>query len=595
MSFAINERILREHSSSASFERGVDYYQRGAVVSLERRGNLLTAEVEGSEYEPYRITVSFDEAGVTDAMCTCPYDYGGWCKHIVAMLLAYITEPDVVEEKPGLEALIATLSKEALEATLKHIAERHPEILTTLELYLALPQASPLPARRERQTTVDASLFRQLARSAVKSAEFDWDGNLEFDELYAVVDRVGPFLDQGDYKNALLILEAVTEAFFDEAGERDYEGYFYDEWLYEKLDAYWTEAVLGARLDDQEREALQEAITEWSEEVDSHGMSAFEMTDAALAQGWDYPPLVAVLRGDIGEAGAWPSREAVPEFADELAKIRLRILEREERYEEYLHLAQAEGQNSEYLGMLVKMGRVQEALAEAKEQLGLPSEALSLAKALREQGELHHALDIAEYGLTLNASSEDGLPSRGENKYHLAAWASELAEGLGAHQRALEAAVLAFEARPSFNDYQRVKDLAEASWPELKERLLASLRRSGGDAKVDIFLHEGLLDDAIAAVDDRSVYSDLAIRRVMAAVTNTHPDWVITTAQKLAEPIMNEGKAKYYDEAAAWLERARLAYAQAGRAEEWRRYLGKVKEKHARKYKLMASLKALER
>lgn len=101
--------------------------------------------------------------------------------------------------------------------------------------------------------------------------------------------------------------------------------------------------------------------------------------------------------------------------------------------------------------------------------------------------------------------------------------------------------------RPSFSDYQRVAHLAANHWDGIKPDLLKTLRQSqeweAREAKVDIFLHEGLLDDAIQAVRSDSYYRSELVHRVMQAAVSTHPDWVIEAARKRAEPIMEQGKA----------------------------------------------------
>lgn len=73
----LTEAQIRQHASIESFARGMSSYQRGAVSSLALRGDLLQAQVEGSEYEPYRVTVKLDASGVRAAECTCPYEWGG--------------------------------------------------------------------------------------------------------------------------------------------------------------------------------------------------------------------------------------------------------------------------------------------------------------------------------------------------------------------------------------------------------------------------------------------------------------------------------------------------------------------------------------
>ena len=112
----------------------------------------------------------------------------------------------------------------------------------------------------------------------------------------------------------------------------------------------------------------------------------------------------------------------------------------------------------------------------------------------------------------------------------------------------------------------------------------------GGRAQAEIFLHEGLIDDAIT-VANRDGYGVLEL--VMDAAIATRPQWVITKAVAKAAGIMNSGKAQHYDQAAGWLRRARDAYRAAGQTEAWERHIADVRATHGRKYKLMALLKGL--
>jgi len=130
----LSERLIREFSSEGSFARGSSYYQQGYVLGLEQRGSLLLAAVEGSEETPYRVSVLLEEP--YDAACTCPYDFGGWCKHIVAALLAYLEEPGLAAVKPALETLLEPLPKARLRSALLHVLVLHPEAVKTLEDFL---------------------------------------------------------------------------------------------------------------------------------------------------------------------------------------------------------------------------------------------------------------------------------------------------------------------------------------------------------------------------------------------------------------------------------------------------------------------------
>jgi uncharacterized Zn finger protein len=54
--------------------RGRRYLADGAVSDLVQRADRLTAAVEGSEFEPYQVSIRLHDGGVADAHCTCLYD-----------------------------------------------------------------------------------------------------------------------------------------------------------------------------------------------------------------------------------------------------------------------------------------------------------------------------------------------------------------------------------------------------------------------------------------------------------------------------------------------------------------------------------------
>ena len=104
---------------------------------------------------------------------------------------------------------------------------------------------------------------------------------------------------------------------------------------------------------------------------------------------------------------------------------------------------------------------------------------------------------------------------------------------------------------------------------------------------MDIFLHEGLLNDAIGSVQSDSYYRSQLVHRVMQAVVSTHPAWVIEAARQRAEPIMAQGKADRYQEAVQWLRHLRAAYMESGQQSVWTNYFNQLQSSHARKRKLM--------
>ncbi len=126
---SFTEADIRAGASSQSFSRGMEYYHDGAVLEIIRRGAMITAEVEGSEYEPYEVTITLGASGgIDDADCTCPYTYSGYCKHIVAVLLEVLNNAETVEEKPDLPSLLSGLTEAQLRQLLTDVAAENPHL-----------------------------------------------------------------------------------------------------------------------------------------------------------------------------------------------------------------------------------------------------------------------------------------------------------------------------------------------------------------------------------------------------------------------------------------------------------------------------------
>ncbi len=593
----LNKTLIQKHSNLQSYEKGEDYYEMGSVISVIQRGNALSAQVEGSEYEPYAISVRFDQGGLLEAQCSCPYDWGGWCKHIVATLLTCLEMPDTVSHKPMLEESLKNLDANQLRELMQTIVFEFPQIHEIIDDYLdshvntATASTSVESTHKpQRQTPVDSkSIRKQVSRILAQAHEGYYDRDYYWDDyeipgldkVREILGKTNDFLENGDGCNALIMVQAVTDAWM-EAMEELEDAYGTDEDFMDDLAQTWAEAILTSDLSVEERD-------EWRDILEDYDGDYFGIALIALEQGWDFPPLIEVLKGNISNKGIWGTQE-VPYFADDLAIIRLRILERQKRYEDYLNLAEAEGQSLAWLLMLARLGQVEKAVKAGLQQLFSDHEAFSLAKALREKERLEEALQIAEHGLKLEGSS----------KKELASWTAELAKGMGLADRAFQAALQSFKARPSLQDYLDIQQQVSAEeWPAYQKQLLDITRSYPKDFfdiekdQTDIFLHEGLWDDAIKVISDASSYQSEIIQRVMDTVLPHRPEWIAENAKARAERIMDGGKANYYHFAVEWLRRTKEAYQKMERFDEWMEYYHTVRQTHSRKYKLMGLLKLL--
>jgi uncharacterized Zn finger protein len=605
----LSETDLRYHTTDKSFKRGEEYYRSGAITDLCQRGNCLCGEVTGNEASPYQITIQFDAGGVSEAKCTCPYDYEGWCKHIVAVALTSIRKPEAIQHRLSLNELLDRLNHAQTQTLVQELVAREPELLNQIDRFVS--KISPLLVQQvfttkthpKRQTSVDPQHYRyqtkQMMRNCLNHLEEGYEENPIDEDLPEILDQVQAFIDRGDGNDALVILTAITEACIEDWDEVSDYGLEGDD-LIAMLDPVWAAAVLTAELSSTEASLqgrgyandLQVNLEEWQDQLSGE----FKIAAEALRQGWDMPELLAILQGE--NADLWA--DGRPRYADKLTQIRLEILNLQERYPEYLYLARAEDLIEEYLVLLAQLGRITEVMA-ASVRIKDAGQALAVAKVLREQDALTEALSIAKAGLELpdriaRSQAEDRFftvhqsPLLDRSRYELADWTSELAQGLGDPATALTARINAFKLRPSLRGYQQIQTLAGDAWKSRQPDLLQHLRTmdnwSHAESKVQIFLNEGLVDDAIATVTDSYARANL-IQVVMDAAMAHQPGWVIATAIRPAEDIMNRGKAESYQEAVNWLAKARSAYLQSGRQAEWQEYSTQLVETHGRKRKLM--------
>lgn len=110
--FALDETDVANMVFGKIFERAYDYYLQRRVRNPRRIGAKLEAEVQGTEL--YHVCVAVEE-GTVWSSCTCPFAGSSACKHVGAVLLQWIHEPDsfqILKEKTAIEPTVPTEVKE---------------------------------------------------------------------------------------------------------------------------------------------------------------------------------------------------------------------------------------------------------------------------------------------------------------------------------------------------------------------------------------------------------------------------------------------------------------------------------------------------
>ncbi len=572
----ITESTLKSLSSPESFARGLELYQSNAVFDTFQQVNLLTGKCEGSSAPFYQLRVQLDEGGIQEASCTCPYDWGGYCKHIVALMLTFIHNPDAFIKQNSIEELVGQLDKDVLVRLITQMIDKNPDLHSWLQTAIPAASAKSQPAqqRKKRKTEVSKTEYKKQIQNILHSlrgyrmSEAYWMVGGMVDQLNHIRDTAREFLEAEDAQGALVILTTLLIEVSGSFGQfDDSDGVLGD--FFSELALPLVEAILSADLSKPERHRLFKELEPVIEELNAYGIDDLDMILAALNLGWSDDMLDKQEDYDYDETI--------------LIEAKLNILERQNRLEEYLKLCLEAGEYRRYILKQIEEGEFEKAKEVAWKTLTQASDALIVARALRDAGHLPDALRLAEKGLDL-----DG------NKHDLGVWLGPIEETQGQIVQAIRAYQAAFTSLPSLELYSILKKLSGVNWGNSRPVLMQVLQASHHtDVLVDVYLSEEEWDQAISVADKAGEWDYSLIEKVADAVFPFRPDWVIQASRKQAEGLIAKTQSKYYATAARWLAKMKQAYLSSGRKAEWFSYLDELKDTYSRRPALQAKLRNL--
>src|SRR5258708_18768418 len=178
----LSEADLQAYSDEASFQKGYDYYLHHAIVEPTLNETVLRAFCHGSGVNPYRVEATLLPAGeksthkLASTGCSCPR--GGFCKHLVALLLTWIHQPERFVVRSGIMARLSEKSREELLAVLEQLVQRQPDIEPMVELLIELPLVTPAQEKnrpgRGKERTLDTSTIQSQVASAFYNRGGGW-------------------------------------------------------------------------------------------------------------------------------------------------------------------------------------------------------------------------------------------------------------------------------------------------------------------------------------------------------------------------------------------------------------------------------------
>ena len=602
----LSESMIRAVANGQSFQRGREYYESGAISNAAIQGNVISGYCEGTSAPYYRVQVVFGDAGIREANCTCPYEFEGYCKHIVALLFEYLhrSKKFAVRQYPA--DLLARLNRDELLTLATQLLQKNPDLYDWVEATIAVPKTKSKTQKKKKK--VDADIYRRRIVGIVHSldgmrmSEAYWHVGGLVNQLAEVKDSAMKFLDAGDADTAFTILITLLEEASrgienvdDSNGEL---GGFVGE-----LGQPLAEAILSMELGGRERDKVISQLKKLIKYAGDYGMEGnLDLAIQAAQFGWEEitsSEMKQQIARDSDEDDEWVdtaiegygwSEEEVyeghgwgqPMVWSDLTDAKLNVLDRQGRVEEYLELCKRTKHHLRYAIKLCELKRVPEAMKYAKKHLKLADEAQRMAERLRGLHHIPEAIEMGEHGLELQPP-----------KYQLWIWLGPVEEAQGRNREALAAWFAAFPESPSLEMYQTLKRLAESRWQKLRPQVMEQLKKSGDkQVRAEVHLLEEEWDEAIQVAEGRGVWYTV-VEIVADRVLKHRPEWVKRVSLKHAERLMEEVKSKNYPIAAAWLKRVKQADQQLGQMQEWKTYLVKVKEKYKRRPALQNHLDKL--
>ena len=586
----ITEEDVRDLVGEGSFQRGERYFRGGRIFDTRQAGMTLKAKCEGSRSTPYRVEVTFNNQGIAETDCSCPV--GGYCKHVVALLLTWLEQPEEFLEQRDIDSILEQCDKAELITLIKQMLRREPD----LEYLLTTVSKSGTPP--------DPQLYRNQVETAFRSAGNEWGAASEVaDELFAIKETADNFVERHDYVSAIAIYNAIVTGVInhyyeyqdqDESGELSEVITVCTDELKVCLEAVQGNDVLRTQI-------LEMLFAIYRLDVETGGIGFGEDAPQILLEdttaeerhsvaGWGavrLSPEKKKKAPQISYNYHWSDGFSFEEesiYTDGfglqwLGGFLLNLEEDTLDDEAYLRICRETGRVASAVERLLERGRIDEAVRET------------------QQASDYDMLHIADLFI------EAGQGEVAERVMQQRAWRSRdsrLLEWLKEHYKIprncedkLLQATEQFQKSPTFKGYKEVRQLATqcGRWDKMRPELRTILKAGHlEDLLTQVALDENETDEIIKIVQaGGSPGRGDAEHRIVAlvqAAEETQPDAALNFYLRYVAYLINSRVKPSYEQAARILPRMRTLYERLGKNEAWERYMARLRERNR-------SLKAL--
>jgi hypothetical protein len=199
---ALTEDTIRKIFSDTTFFKGQDYYENGHVHGTVKLEDTLFAQVMGGSPEPYEVRALIKDSEI-NTKCTCPV--GNMCKHGTALLLKWVFEPSSFIDADIFLQSLDRMSKDEIINMIARLIKQNPSLINRFS--------------REDGEKPGINIDAISGKIAwITNGELDYshidDAIFELDEIKNIADRLK---EENSFKNAadiyFVLVEGCVDAF----------------------------------------------------------------------------------------------------------------------------------------------------------------------------------------------------------------------------------------------------------------------------------------------------------------------------------------------------------------------------------------------
>jgi uncharacterized Zn finger protein len=579
----ITEGDIRNLVGEGSFQRGQKYFRDDRIFDTRRVGMTLKAKCEGSRSTPYRVEVTFKDIGIEATDCSCPI--GGYCKHVVALLLTWVAELEEFIEQQDIEVILQQCDKVELISLIQQMLRRDPD----LEYLLTTVGKSGAP--------IDSLLYRNQIETVFRSAGNEWGAASEVaDELLTIEETADNFVERHDYASAIAVYNTIVAGVIDhyyEYRDQDESGELVGvistcvDGLKQRMEAVQSKSSLREqilrtlfaiyRLDAEEggvgfSEAAQEIMSENTIAEERHTIAGW--VREAIDENKRKEPYIN-HRYHFYDGFAYEEEvEYTDRFTLQMLGGFLLDLEADTLDDEtYLNICRETGHVADAVERLLELGRIDEAAKETDRASDF--DLLGITDLFVKSGQDRVAKHIMQQRAWRSRDAR------------LLEWLEKSSKAPHDCEDRLAKAREQFHEQPTFAGYKEVRQHATQCglWGKMRPELYAFLKTSQlSEILTQVALDEDDTDEIIKLVQAaKSPITGDNNKRIIAlaqVAEEALPEATLHFYLRYVAYLINTRNRQAYEQAGQILVRIRTLYEKLGKRENWTRYITRLRERN---------------